>query len=323
MEIIGRELEVGFAKESTRGTAETTADKWMRDVSVSIVERATKVNDDTTRGRLEDSEGSRKVQSHIEGSVEGVAHADAIGHLINNLYGTDTVTETVASTVYLHTFTLLQSVEHPSFTVFAKEGGVQQLVFDNCMVNTLEISASPDNYVRFNASIIGAGAANNSDTPSYDTEYDFIGKDVTVKIADTEAGLAGASALDVKDITITFDQGLIRDHVLGAYEPSDIYNAKMSIEGEMTLNFTAETFKDLYLSDDAKYMLIDITGAADIGSGENPYIKITLNKVQFMDWNRQGGNDELVTETVSFKAFFNEDDNEASKLELQNLTAAY
>jgi hypothetical protein len=95
------------------------------------------------------------------------------------------------------------------------------------------------------------------------------------------------------------------------------------IEGDFTLNFADETFKDLYLGDDAKYMSITIQGAADIGGGNNPTITILLNKVQFMDWNRAGGANELVTEPITFRAFYNPSDSKQSQVTVQNLTTSY
>jgi len=322
MEIIGREIELGIAIESSRGTAKTTADKWGRKVDANVVERATHVVDDSTRGRIEDSEGRRVVQKFIEGDVAGILHADVIGYLLANMYGVVNTT-TVTGAVKSHVFTLGQNIQHPSLTLFAKDGSVQQQVFDNAMINTLEISASIDDYVRFSASFIASEATDNSDAPSYDTEYDFIARDITVKIADTEAGLTGATALKVKDVKVVNDQGLIRDHVVGSYFADDVYNSKMMIEGEFTLNFADQTFKDLYLGNAAKYMSIKIEGEADIGSGNKPTITYVLNKVMFMDWNRSGGADELVTEPISFKAFYNATDSEQSTVTVKNLTASY
>lgn len=321
-EILGRELQIGLATEATRGTAESSVDKWMRNVTANIVERAQHAEDDATRGKFEDMEGRRVVQKWVEGDIEGIVHADAIGYLYSSLYG-KVASSNVAGSVYDHEFTLKQNSTHQSLSVFAKDGGVQQLVYAGCMVNTLELNAAIDNYLRFTANFTGKDATDDTETPSYDTEYDFIGRDITVKIADTEAGLSGATATKVKEATISHDQGGIRDHVFGAYTPDDVYNAKHMIEGSFTLNFSDETFKDLYLGDDAKYMSITIEGEADIGGGNNPSITYVFNKVQFMDWNREGGNDDLVTEPISFRAFFNESDGEASKVTLRNLTSVY
>lgn len=321
-EIVGKEIEFGVATEATRGSAESAADKWMRKVVANVVERANHALDETTRGRLEDGEGRRKVQSYVEGEVNGILHADVIGWLLSNIYGV-VVSSNVSGSIYSHVFSLQQSIQHQSLSLFAKDGAVQQLVFANAMINTLEISAAIDDYVRFAANFIAASAADDTDTPSYDTEYDFVARDITVKLADSEAGLSGATATKVKDISITWDQGLIRDHVVGSYTPDDVYNAKLMIEGNFTVNFADETFKDLYLGDDDKYMSITIEGEADLGSGNYPTITVVLNKVQIMDWNRSGENDALVTETIAFRAFYNPSDSEQSTVTVKNLTSSY
>jgi hypothetical protein len=134
------------------------------------------------------------------------------------------------------------------------------------MVSSLQISASIDDFVRFTASFIASVAASNSDTPSYNTEYDWIARDIVVKVATSEGGLSGADAVKAKDLSVTFDQGLLRDHVVGSYTPDDVYNARLMIEGSITLNFTDETFKDYYLGNDELYMSITLTGEADLGS---------------------------------------------------------
>lgn len=322
MEIIGKQVEFGVATETSRGTAETTANKWMRKVVANVVERATHAIDETTRGKLEDGEGRRVVEKYVEGNIEGVLHADMIGWLLANIYGAVDTT-VVSGSVNSHVFSLKQSIQHASLTLFAKDGAVQQKTFSNAMINTLEISASVDDFVRFTAGFIASVSASNSDSPSYGTEYDFIARDITVKVASSEAGLSGATALKAKNFSIKFDQGLIRDNVVGSYTPDDIYNGKLSIEGTFDLNFADTTFKDLYLSDTAKYMEIKMEGSADIGSGNHPSITVLLNKVQFMDWNRNGGASELVGETIGFRAFYNPTDEAQSTVTVKNLTAEY
>ena len=322
MEIIGRQIEFGVATEASRGVAETTADRWMRKVNANVVEKATHVLDDTTRGVLEDGEARRVVQKYIEGDVEGILHIDLIGWLFANIYGS-VVTATVEGTVKSHTFSLKQNIQHQSLTLFAKDGSVQQQVFSNAMINTLQINASIDDYVRFSTSFVASVATDNTDTPSYETEYDFVARDIAIKIADTEVGLTSATALKTKDMSITWDQGTVRDHVFGAYNPDDIYNAKLMIEGSFTLNFTDKTFKELYLGNDAKYMSIVIEGDEVLSGTSKPKIEIILNKVQFMDWNRSGDANSLVTEPINFRAFYNATDKKQSIVKLQNVTSAY
>lgn len=321
-EIIGRNIELGIALEETRGTAEAVAEKWFKKVTATVVEKSEKVVDESTRNVLEDSLGARLTKKWIEGDLEGNVHADAIGYLLYNIYGAVS-SANVSGSIYDHTFSVANSIQHASMTLFSKDGGVDQSVFSNCMLGSLELTATVDEYVKFTGSFTGKGVAANSDTPSYDTEYDFVGKDIEVKFADTEGGLAGATATKVKEISINYDTGLISDFVLGDYNPDDVYNSKMAIEGSITLNYDDQTFKDLYLDDSYKYMQIVIQGSQDLGSGNNPTITIILNKAQIMDWNRDGGADELVTQPISFKAFYNETDGEQSSLVLRNVTEEY
>lgn len=323
-EIIGRNIELGIATEAVRGTAETVADKWARKTSANIVERATHATDETTRGVLEDGESRRVVQRFIEGDIEGIAHADMLGYLFANLYGAAVTTEVTLGQSHSHVFNLKQDIQHVALSLFVKDGSVQQSVFSNGMISSLQISAAIDDYVRYTASFIASGATTNSDTPSYDTEYDWIARDIVVKISETEAGLVGASAVKAKDLSVTFDQGLIRDHVVGSYNPDDVYNARMMIEGTMTLNFTDEVFKDYYLGNDDLYLSITLTGEADIGgSTDKPTLTILLHKVQFTEWNRSGDANDLVTQEVSFRAFYNATDQKQSQVTLQNGTSAY
>lgn len=322
-EIIGRDIECGVSVEETRGTAQSTIEKSIKKVTAEVLPKAEHIIDDTTQGVLEDSENRRVVQKWVEGNIEGVSHADMIGYFIYNLYGSVT-SSNVAGSVYSHEFTLQQSTQHASLSLFLKDGSSNQRVYNGGMVSSFELNASPDDLVRFTAGFVARDSASDSSSFSYDTEYDFIGKDVTVKVADTEAGLSSADALQAKELTVSFDPSVINDNfVFGAYTPKDLYNTGFGIEVSLTKDFTDSTFEDLYRNDTDKYMKITIQGSQDLGSGNNPKIEIVLNKVKVTDWSRSGGADELVTEDVTLKAFYNETDEEQSKITLQNLTEEY
>lgn len=322
MSEIGRELEVGLAVEATRGTAETAADKWVKKVTANILPRTQKVVDNTTRAVLEDAPGARVVRKWIEGELSGIVHADVIGYLLYQLYGSVS-SAVVTGSVYSHDFSLEQGITHDTLSIFRKDGAVQQEVYNGGVLSTLEVSASTEDFVRFTANFLAKAAASDDDSPSYDTEYDFIGKDITVKVADTEAGLSGADALKLKTITVRYDAGAIADYVFGAETPENIHNAMMGIEIEFTKNYDDTTFEDLLNSDTYKYMEIAIVGDADLGSGNNPSITWTFNKVQVQEWSRAGDANSLVEETVLLKAFYNGTDGEQSTVSVQNLTTAY
>lgn len=322
MEIIGRQIELGMAAEASRGVASASAAKWLRKASATIVEKAVHAVDETSFGGFEDGEGRRVVQSYIEGEVAGPLHVDAAGWFFGNIYGI-CVTSTVAGLVRDHVFNLKQNALHTTLTFFAKDGAVQNLAFAGCMVDTFQLSVTTEDYIRFTSKIVGNSAAADTETTSETAEYDFVSRDVTVKLATSAAGLPAADAIKVKSLDITWDQGLIRDHVVGQYNPDDIYNSRLMIEGNFTRNFADTTLKTLYQNDQARYMEIKIEGAADIGGGSFPTITILLNKVQIMEWERQGAGSELVTQPIRFRAFRNRVDGKQSQVTLRNLTNAY
>lgn len=325
--IIGRQIELGVGVEETRGTPQGTAEAWLRKVTCDLIPRANHVTDETTRGRIEDSQGRRTVQKWVEGDITGNVHADPIGYFLYNLYGAVS-TSSVGSGVYSHEFTLAQSVQHNSLSLFVKDGDVDQYVVGNCMLSAFTLEAAVDSYVTFTSSFMGATYTSNSDTPSYDSpQYDFVGRDVTAKLAMTEGGLPAADPLCLKNLSITFTPNTEANFCLGNYNPQDIYNRQFTIEGEFERDYINDDFSFAYSSnggDDAGvYFEFVIEGEADIGGGENPKITILLNNVQVMDWTRSDTANEIVTETVSFKAFYNQADGQQSKITLQNLTSEY
>ena len=322
-EIIGKEIQLGVKVEGTRGTAETVASKWVKNVTADIFARVEKVVDDNSQGVLEDSSQTRVIKKWFDGELAGILHADAIGYFFEQIYGQSTTTTVETGEVYSHAYSVLQNIEHPTLSLFAKDGGVSQEVFNGGVVSTLELTATVDDFLRFSSSLMAKDATANSDTPAYATDYDFIGKDIIIKIASTEAGLSSATALKAKELGITWDTGATADYCFGAYSPSDVYNQKMMIEGTITKNYIDDTFKDLLTSDTAVYMEIAIVGETVLEGSNSPEIKILLNKVQVQDWDRSGANDDIVTEEITFKALYNNADSQQSELTLQNTTASY
>ena len=322
-EFIGRQIDFALAVEEVRGTAESVADRNVRKVTCNLIPQTERVIDDSTFGRLEDAERVRSVRRWNEGDVEGIVHADVLGYYLYNIYG-EVDSSNVSGSVHSHEFTMEQSIQHPSLTLFVKDGEVRQEKLAGGMITTLEINASTDDYVRYTANFVAKeGESDNSVIPALQTEYDFVGRDITVKIASTEAGLTGATPLKLKDLSITLNTNAEADFVFGDYSPDNIYNKQFSIEGSLTRNYTDTTFQDLYEGDDFRYMEITIQGEADIGGGNNPEIVILLNKMQIQDWSRTSAGDDLSTEDVDFKAFYNVTDEAQSSIKLTNLTEEY
>lgn len=321
-EFIGRQVDFALAVEGSRGVAEAAADRSVRKVTCNLIPRSETVIDDTTSGRIEDAPGKRTVRKWSEGDVEGILHVDVLGYYLASIYGSDVVTG--AGPTYSHAFTMAQTIEHPTLTGFIKDAEVRQEKVSGMVVSSLEISATTDDYVRYSAEFIGKeGATDTSVIPALGADYDFISRDIEVKIATTQGGLASATALKLKETTVKWDTNAEADFVFGSYSPDNIYNKQIAIEGSFVRNYTDTTFQDLYESDGEKFMSITLQGEANMGGGVNPKFALTLHKMQVTDWSRTSDGDDLVTEEVQFKAFLNVTSGEQSTAVLVNKTAEY
>lgn len=320
MNILGRNIEVGVGLETLRGTP-IASSRWSKKITSSILPKVEKVVDEGVFGALEDSDNARIVKEWAEGSLEGNLHADLIGYLFANLYGSVVPTD-LGDGAYSHLFTLEQSIEHPSLSIFRKDGGIVNEKFGGGVVNSLEISAKAGELIKFSADIILGTKATSTEVVSYAPEYNFVGRDITVKMADTEAELVGATAIKIKEMKASFKANAITDYKMGSYNP-DVYNGVFAPEVEFVRNYGDTTFKDLYEANTYKYIQITIEGEADIGGGKKPKLVILLNKAQVMSREVSDEVSALSEETISLKAFYNSSDSEASSVVLQNKTDSY
>jgi hypothetical protein len=320
MEHLGRELAVGVAIENVRGTAEATASKWIKKTTASILPQVDKVVDDSAFGRIEDAEEARVVRTWFEGDMGGVLHADVIGYYLAQMYG-EVATTTVTGAVRQHIFTLEQSITHPTLSLFLSDP-VKNEVYNGGVVQSLSIEASTDDYVRYSASVLARASASHSDTVDLTADYDFIGKDITVKMADTLGGLAGASALPLKTININWETGAISDWVFGSTAPTH-YNGAFALEFDFTKNYVDNSFETLFKNNSAKYFSISIKGENVLTGSNAPEITLTLYKVKVMDYSVDDASDALREESVTCKAFYSTADSKQSQVLLRNVTDEY
>ena len=172
------------------------------------------------------------------------------------------------------------------------------------MLNELTIAVALDEIVKFTASFMGKQAvASGASMPSYLAENKFTKKHLRLKVATNLAGLDAASAISVKSLTLTISKNVVLDDVLGTAEPEDILNRQISIEGEIVLNYEDETWKNYMKTPTDKAMEIALINTdVLIGVTTNPSLTLRFPKVDFFDWEPDYALDEIVTQTISFKA---------------------
>lgn len=301
---IGRLVNVGLAREVTRGTA-VAAQYWMPKTSVAFFDRTKKEVSNLNYGTIGDAAQAYKKSEWSEGTIESELNDRSFGLILYATFGTLSSSGIVDS-AYTHTFSLQSDSQHDSLTItLADPDRTDQYAL--CMLDSLELNVVPDEVVTFVAGFKGrTGRAVAAASPTYATAFNkFLGRHAVVKIASVVGGLAGASALSLKSFQLRINKNLVMNSVLGTIWPEDILNQKFEITGSFELDLDDQTYRNLMLNGTYQALRLQITNTdVLIGATSRPDFKIDLARVHFEEWEPTRDNDELVTQKISFRALY-------------------
>jgi hypothetical protein len=191
---IGRLLQLGVAKESIRGTAISSATYWVPSDEISIDEKFDNAQADQAVGVIEDSIGEYRVKNEADGSFKMPMLDQSTGLLFLSMLGSQTVgTHSGESVVYDHTFSVGESAQHQSLTLFIHDplSGVDYS-HANGVIHKMDIDASLKKFVQLSLSARAQkGVVQSSFTPSILAENRFIPQYMTFSYAPTTAGVNG------------------------------------------------------------------------------------------------------------------------------------
>lgn len=321
--MIGRKINVGVGKETSRGTA-VAPTYWIPKYEVSIDNKKEYLNNEQSIGVIADSDNSLIVKEWAEGEITGKVRDDSFGlFLLAALGSVSSSLHSGESAVYDHTFSLNNSNQHHSLTVEVKNDN-EQLAYPLAVVNSLKINADVGKFVEFAVGFMAKKGVSASNTPSYSIANEFIAKHAVIKFADNLSGLDSADSVSVKSIELSIEKNIEPDEVLGSTEPSDFYNKQFSVEVNLEALFDNTTLKGYYENGTHKAMRIDLINSdTTIGNAANPELKIDLPKVSFQEWERSGGNDDLVTQSLRLKGHYSISDSKIIQAILTNTVTTY
>jgi hypothetical protein len=187
---IGRLIQVGVAKESTRGTAISSAASWNPWSDLTLDEKKEFVTDDQSYGIIEDNTNLTQTKKWAQGSLAGNVADQTIGLILYSLFGTHAVS---GSGPYTHTFSIAETAQHQSLTFFKHDPlTAVDYSYANGVVEKLELSIALKKFVMFTASLVSqSGVSQSSFTPSTTTENRFVPQYLAAKFALNYAGLQG------------------------------------------------------------------------------------------------------------------------------------
>ena len=320
---IGRRVDLGVGRETTRGTPVSAA-HWVPKVDFSFDDKVEMARANSSLGIREDVYQSHVLTKWGEGDLGAEVRSESFGLFLYALMGTCS-TAGPTDSAYTHTFTVENTNTCDSLTFVVIDPNTEER-YSMVMLNSLELTQELDDLLRFNANFMGRTSKGTDDTASYAAEYKFTKKHFSLKIGDDISDLAAASAISVKSFGLTFENNVTPDNVLGTAEPEDFLNQTLSVEGTFTLNYEGETYKNYMRNNSQKAMEVAWTNTDQtIGASTNPSLTIQLAEVDFFDWEPNYALDEIVTQSISFKAHYDLD-TESSMIDsiaLVNTTTSY
>lgn len=308
---IGRTLALGLAKESSRGSAQSSATYWLPFDDVSFDEKYDNVQADQAFGVIENSVGEYRVKNYADGSFKLPMVDQSTGLIFLGMLGSQAVaTHSGESVVYDHTFTVGESAQHQSLTLFIHDPlSGTDYSHANGVIHKLDIDAALKKFVQLSVSARAQkGVSQSSFSPSLLTENRFIPQYMTFKYATAVSGLSGATAIALKSIKLSIDANIEDQEVLGNVAPADFLNKEFKVEGQLECIYQNLTdFKTVALATPnvGQAMLIDLKNTdVTLGSATNPELKITLNQVFFNEYSRPIKVKDLIYQTVKFRGSY-------------------
>lgn len=325
---IGRLVQVGIARETSRGTPIGTPTFMIAYAELDLEEKDQRVSDEQSRGVIEGSVGESIVKQWMEASIKAPIGDRHFPLLLYAICGTISSTGSVG-TAYSHTVTVLQNAQHPTLTLQLDDPlSAQDYTHALSTVAQLEILYEREKFLSYSASIKGTKGVAASVTPAAVSENRFLPQHLTFKIATTQGNLTGTgTAIPLKSATLRINQNIQDDDVLGSIAPTDYLSKQFTIEGEVEAIFQNESdFKTISLSGTARAIRFDLvnTGVA-IGTvtPTNPSLRIDLHSVTFQPITKPIRLNDIVMQKVAFKAHYNTTDSKMVTITAVNETASY
>ena len=329
---IGKQIQVGISRETTRGTASAVATFWLAADDWTLDEKWKNAMDIQTYGVIESEQSETRVKQWSEGSLKLPFSQNSSGLLLLALLGTDAPT-TKESGVYNHVFTVAQNVQHPTLTMFMHDpiptpsGATADYTYANTVVHKIDIDYSLGKFVEINASTKGqsGSAAATVFTPAQVVENRFVPQYLTFTTAANYAGLGAGTVIKVKSAKITFDLNEEDDDVLGSVHPRDFYNKEFKVEGTVEAIWQNESdFKTNALANTPQAMRFDLVNSdVTLGAASNPRLTIDLAKVYFTEFSKPIKLKDVMYQTVKFNAAYSPTDGFLIKGTLVNTVATY
>lgn len=298
---IGRKVEAAIGLETSRGVGKTPAFSFGK-IDFSVYDKTVDARQIDSIGHISDSVDKYVLEKYAQGEMSGSLGANSAAYLLGLALGSSPTNGATSDSVTAHTISLANTNSHLSGALLVVDSD-RTLMHKLLMLNSLEFEITLEDLVKWNAEFISkVGVTSTRTMPTYVEDYKFSKRKSFIKVANDISGLAAASVLSIKSFKLTINKNLMRDSSLGTVEPEDILNQEVSIEGEIRLNYTDQTWKNYMLTPDRKALRINLVAEKLAGATTYPSLTIDLPKVDFFSWEPDASLSDIITQQINFKA---------------------
>jgi len=306
---IGRLTHLGLAKETTRGTAQDSPSVVFPHSAFTFDQVVETVLDDSAIGVVEDSMNQQIEKQITSGNIEAKVDMVAMDVIWDHILGgvvesEDTPQAGVSTRVYI----VNQSTARTPLTLFGKDRS-ETVKFGLAFLQSIQLSAQKGSFIRFTAPYIANKKETATFTPSYATPIDFLFKHGSLKLASNHAGLAAATAVNVRDFQITVNRNTEDDDAMGTDSAVDRLDKELSIELQLTVTYNGPAeYKDLMTGDTARALRFNMTNSQVVGASTNPSQKIDLYFAKISSTPVTRGLNDVLTQQITAKAMYSLND---------------
>jgi len=293
----GRRGSLALAIEDSRGVPPTSSSDyfWVPFATMSFKDTVEEAREDQGMGVLADGDSKYVVMKMGEGEVEAQLYDKALGVVLAGVLGA--VPSTAGSNPYTHTYTLSNSNQHQSVSLYWSDPDRKDM-YKLGMVDSFQISVEPSGIVNYTLGFKSKTADEWTTIAPVFTSLGskFLHQHVGVKFAAAVGDLTAATAISLKNLELTINKNTMFDSVMGTVEPEDVLNQQISVEGTIELNLEDDTYRDYMLNGTYRAMEVKLT------NGTSSIFTMRFPRVDFSEWEPDYTLNEIAKQSINFKA---------------------
>lgn len=290
----GRRGTLGIAVETTRGTAVAPI-FWVPWSTMSFRDTVEEAREEQAFGVLADSDSKFVTMKMGEGEVESQLYDKALGAILSGTLGASPSTS--GSNPYTHTYTLSNSNQPKTVSLYWEDPD-RNVIYPLGTVDSFQVSVETSGIVNYT---VGFKSKVERDFANQTANFTSLGnkflhQHLQFRLADTVAGLSGATPISLKSLEFNINKNTAFDSVMGTVEPEDILAQQLTVEGSIELNLEDDTYKDYMLNGTYRAMEIYLYRSSSSS------LKIQLPRVDFSEWEDDYPLNEIAKQKINFKA---------------------